>query len=191
MNGSIDRLLRLGLALAFNPARLMEDAASAARRMALLLACTAFAGFVLLPAIGCAAAGVWIFVQHRLGPVWAAFITAAALALVAVIVLLIGLAASRGRGRSERPRRENRAAGPESGPAPAAAALDMAAAALPALLGLLSVPRKAAAAGAAAGRGVFARHKGTFLLAAAVAGLVVGQDLIRPRRRERKTPRGK
>jgi hypothetical protein len=52
----------------------------------------------------------------------------------------------------------------------AAAALPAAAAAA------LAAPKGAAAAG----RGFFARHMGTALLAAAVAGLVLGQDLLRP-----------
>lgn len=179
MSGTLAQLLRMGLALAFNPVRLVEGAADSARRMTILLACGLMAGVILLPAIGCGAAGLWIFVQERLGPVWAALITAAALVLVAVIVLLIGLLASR-RPRGNRHHRRER--DEASGPSP----LDTAAAMAPALLGLLAMPRKAASAGAAAGRGFFARHKGTILLGAGIAGLVLGQDLFRPGRRRKR-----
>jgi cellobiose-specific phosphotransferase system component IIC len=172
---NLQRLLRIGLALAFNPARIIEDAADAARRTAILLVCTLIAGLILLPAVGCAAAGLWIFVQNRLGPVWAAFITAAALAILALISLLIGLLISWRRAIEQR---ERRASGESAGSA-AAAALQTAA------LAALAAPKQAAAAGAAAGRGFFARHKGTALLAAAVAGLLLGQDLFRPSRDHR------
>lgn len=178
MSRILAELMRLGLGFAINPARLMEDAAQAARRTTVLAICGIVAGFIMLPALGCGAAGLWIFVQHRLGPVWAAFITAAALALVAVLVLLIGLLAARPpRGRRERPRRR------EDQPASGPALMETAAALLPALLGLLTLPKKAATAGAAAGRGFFARHKSTILIAAAVAGLVAGQDLFKPGRK--------
>jgi hypothetical protein len=168
---NLQRLLRIGLALAFNPARIIEDAADAARRTAILLVCTLIAGLILLPAVGCAAAGLWIFVQNRLGPVWAAFITAAALAILALISLLIGLLISWRRAIE---RRERRASGESAVGSAAAAALHAAA------LTALAAPKQAAAAGAAAGRGFFARHKGTALLAAAVVGLLLGQDLFRP-----------
>jgi hypothetical protein len=165
---NLQRLLRIGLALAFNPARIVENAADAARRTAILVVCALVAGLILLPAAGCAAAGLWIIVQHDLGPVWAAFITAAALAILAIIVLLIGIIASKRRSE-QRDRR----------PAPSSqanAGLSAAAAAVPAALAALTAPKEIAAAG----RGLFARHKGTALLAAAVAGLVMGQDLLRP-----------
>jgi hypothetical protein len=165
---NLQRLLRIGLALAFNPARIVEDAADAARRTAILVVCALVAGLILLPAAGCAAAGLWIYVQHQLGPVWAAFITAAALVILAVIMLLIGIIASRRR-PAERDRRR-------SVPGRDANGLSAAAAAVPAALAALTAPKEMAAAG----RGLFARHKGTALLAAAVAGLVMGQDLLRP-----------
>jgi hypothetical protein len=165
---NLQRLLRIGLALAFNPARIVEDAADAARRTAILVVCALVAGLILLPAAGCAAAGLWILVQHYLGPVWAAFITAAALVVLAVIVLLIGIVASKRRSAE----RERRRAPSGQG----SAGLSAAAAAVPAALAALAAPKEMAAAG----RGLFARHKGTALLAAAVAGLVMGQDLLRP-----------
>lgn len=182
MSGTLAQLLRLGLALAFNPARLVEGAADSARRMTILLVCGLMAGFILLPAIGCGAAGLWIFVQERLGPVWAALITAAALVLVAIIILLIGLMASRKPRHSRQHHREREES---SGPSP----LDAAAAIAPALLGLLAMPRKAASAGAAAGRGFFSRHKGTILLGAGILGLVLGQDLFRPGRKRNRDPK--
>jgi hypothetical protein len=168
---NLQRLLRIGLAVAFNPARLVEDAADAARRTAILVVCGLVGGLILLPAAGCAAAGLWMIVQRDLGPIWAAFITAAAFVLLAVIVLLIGIIASKRRAR-EKPRAE---------PARQAGA---AAAVLPAALAALAAPK----AVAAAGRGLFNRHKGTALLTAAVIGLVMGQDLLRPGLK-RKQPR--
>lgn len=179
---NLRRLLRIALALAFNPARIVEDAAGAARRTAILVVCALIAGFILLPAIGCAAAGLWIFVQPRLGPVWAAFITAAALVIVALVILLIGLLASRRPRDQEARRSSEQAAALKSAAASATAALQATAVAA------LSAPKATAAAGVAASKGVFARHKGTALLAAAVAGLVLGQDLISSRR-DRKTRR--
>jgi hypothetical protein len=165
---NLQRLLRLGLSLAFNPARIVEDAASAARRTAILVVCALAAGLILLPALGCAAAGLWIYVQDARGPVWAALATAAAFLVVSVIVLLIGLIASR-KPSQQRARAQS------------APPMDAAAAAIPAALAALAVPKAAAAAG----RGFFNRHKGTALLTAAVVGLVMGQDLLRPRFRRR------
>ena len=160
---NLQRLLRTGLSLAFNPARIVEDAADAARRTAILVVCALVAGLILLPAAGCAAAGLWIIVQHNLGPAWAAFITAAALLILAVIVLLIGLVTSKRRSaKRDRPEKSRQ--------------LDAAAAVLPAALAALTAPKDVAAAG----RGFFNRHKGTALLTAAVVGLVMGQDLLRP-----------
>ena len=160
---SLQRLLRVGLALAFNPARIVEDVADAARRTAILIVCALVAGVILLPALGCAAAGLWIYVQHALGPVWAAFITAGAFLIVSVIVLLVGLIVSK------RPNKDR------SRPEPARQ-MSAAAAAIPSVLAAVSAPK----AVAAAGRGFFNRHKGTALLTAAVVGLVMGQDLLRP-----------
>ena len=163
---NFQRLLRIGLSLAFNPARIVENAADAARRTAILVVCALVAGLTLLPAAGCAAAGLWILVQHHLGPVWAAFITAAALVVLAAIILLIGLAASKRRSAD----RERQDAALQGG---AAASI---ASAIPAALTALTKPKDAVVAG----RGFFNRHKGTALLVAAVAGLVMGQDLLRP-----------
>ena len=160
---NIQRLLRVGLALAFNPARIVEDAVGAVRRTSILIVCALAAGLLLLPAAGCAAAGLWIVVQHNLGPVWAAFITAAAILILAVIVLLIGIIASK-RPKEKMTRTE---------PSRQAGAV---AAAIPAALAALTAPKDVAAAG----RGFFNRHKGTALLTAAVVGLVMGQDLLRP-----------
>jgi hypothetical protein len=83
-------------------------------------------------------------------------------------MLLIGIIASRRR-PAERDRRRSAQGRDTNG-------LSAAAAAVPAALAALTAPKEMAAAG----RGLFARHKGTALLAAAVAGLVMGQDLLRP-----------
>ena len=167
---NFQRLLRIGLSLAFNPARIVENAADAARRTAILVVCALVAGLILLPAAGCAAAGLWIIVQHNLGPTWAAFITAAALVILAVIVLLIGVIASKRRSiERERPEPARQFAG--------------AAAVLPAALAALTAPKEVAAAG----RGLFNRHKGTALLTAAVVGLVMGQDVFRPKLRRKRS----
>jgi hypothetical protein len=170
---NLQRLLRIGLALTFNPVAIVEDAAAAARRVAILSVCAIVAGFILLPAAGCGAAALWIFVQHRLGAVWAALITAAALLLLALIVLGIGIAQSKrpARGRDERPSR--RAAPAVAWPAAASA-----------ILASIPPPQELGAAG----RGFFRRHKGTALLAAVVAGLIFGQDVIRPRRPRKGRP---
>jgi amino acid transporter len=160
---SLQRLLRLGLSLAFNPARIVEDVADAARRTAILIVCALVAGIILLPALGCASAGLWIYVQHALGPVWAAFITAAAFLIVSVVILLVGLIASK------RPNKELKKPEP-------ARQIGAATAAIPSVLAAMAAPKEVAAAG----RGFFNRHKGTALLTAAVVGLVMGQDLLRP-----------
>ena len=110
---SIQRLVRLGAALAFNPMTIVEDAAAAARRTAVLIICILVAGVIVLPAVGCLAAALWIFVQHRLGPVWAAVITAAALILLAIIVLLVGVMQSKKR-PVDQERRTRRSSTPAS-----------------------------------------------------------------------------
>ena len=166
---NIQRLLRIALSLAFNPARIVEDAVGAVRRTAILIVCALVAALLLLPAAGCAAAGLWIVVQHSLGPVWAAFITAAAFIILAGILLLIGVLASK------RPAEDRKRVDPPR-------QLGAAAAALPAAIAALSAPKDVAAAG----RGFFNRHKGTALLTAAVVGLVMGQDLLRPGFRRKK-----
>jgi hypothetical protein len=101
---NLQRLLRLGSA-ALNPARVVQDALDAARRTAILIVCALVAVLILLPAVGCAAAGLWIYVQHKLGPVWAAFITAAAFLIASTTILLIGIIASKRR-RSQEPKRD-------------------------------------------------------------------------------------
>src|ERR1700712_112119 len=108
---SIQRLIRLGALLAVNPAALVEDAAAAARRTVILIVCALVAGTILLPGVGCLMAALWIFVQHRLGPVWAGVITAAAVFLLAIVILVIGLIQSKNPNRDRRaaPRRGYRA----------------------------------------------------------------------------------
>jgi hypothetical protein len=163
---SIQRLIRFGALLAVNPVALVEDAAAAARRTAILIVCTLIAGMVLLPGLGCLMAALWIFVQHRLGPVWAGVITAAAFFLLAIFILVIGLIQSKNPNRDRRaaPRRVHR-----TDPASLAAA---GLAALPPAGELMTQTRT-----------VFRKNKSTILMAAGVAGLLLGQNLLRPRTR--------
>ena len=159
---NFQRLLRIGLSLAFKPARIVEDAVGAVRRTAIFIVCALVAALVVLPAIGCAAAGLWIYVQHQLGPVWAAFITAAAFLIAAVVILLVGIIVSKRR--------------PSKQSSPKDRATNTVAMAVPAALAALAEPRRVASAS----RGFFNRYKGTALLTAAVVGMVMGQDALRP-----------
>ncbi|WP_216850319.1 hypothetical protein, partial [Acidisoma sp. L85] len=97
-------------------------------------------------------------VQERLGPLWAAIITAAAMLLLAITVLLIGILQSKA-GKKTRAQRD----------APRSAAA--------ASLSTLPPPR----AMLETSRSAFRRNKGTVLLAAGVAGLLLGQDLLKTR----------
>ena len=160
---NLQRLLRIGLSLAFNPARIVEDAVGAVRRTAILVVCALVAGLMLLPALGCAVAGLWIYMEHNLGPVWAAFITAAAFLILAVIILLIGIIASKRRPSKREIDEPSRK-------------IEAVATAVPAALAALAQPKQVAAAG----RGFFNRYKGSALLTAAVVGLVMGQNVLRP-----------
>ena len=165
---NLQRLLHLG-SLALNPARVVQDALDAARHTAILIVCALVAVLILLPAVGCAAAGLWIYVQHKLGLVWAAFMTAAAFLIAALIILLIGVIASKRR-RSQEPQRDE-----------PLRQINAIAAAVPAALTGLAGPRHISAAS----RRFFNDYKGTALLSAAVIGLILGQDVfrIRPRRK--------
>jgi hypothetical protein len=155
---SMGSLVKLGAALTFNPMTMVQDALASVRRTAILIVCELIAGLIVLPAIGCLMAALWIFVQERLGPLWAAIITAAAMLLLAIIVLLIGILQSKA-GKKTRAQRHT----PKS---MAAASLS----ALPTPKAMLENSRSA-----------FRRNKGTMLLAAGVAGLLLGQDLLRRR----------
>jgi hypothetical protein len=154
--------------LAFNPARIVEDAVGAVRRAVIFIVCALVAVLILLPAIGCTAAGLWIYVQRQLGPVWAAFITAAAFVVLAVIILLVGIMAS----KPPKPKQAQREPSHQ---------IEAVTAAVPAALAALADRKRVAAAS----RGFFNQNKGTALLAAVVLGLVMGQDLLRPGRRRR------
>src|ERR1700734_374545 len=92
---SMRSLVKLGATLAFNPMTMVQDALASVRRTAILIVCGLVAGLIVLPAVGCLMAALWIFVQERLGPLWAAIITAAAMLLLAIIVLLIGILQSK------------------------------------------------------------------------------------------------
>jgi hypothetical protein len=155
---SMRSLVKLGATLAFNPMTMVQDALASVRRTAILIVCGLVAGLIVLPAVGCLMAALWIFVQERLGPLWAAIITAAAMLLLAITVLLIGILQSKA-GKKTPAQRD----APGSG---AAASLS----ALPPPTAMLETSRSA-----------FRRNKGTVLLAAGVAGLLLGQDLLRPR----------
>jgi hypothetical protein len=167
---NLQRLLRVALSLAFNPARIFEDAVGAVRRTAIFIVCALVAALIVLPAIGCAAAGLWIYVQHQLGPIWAAFITAAAFVVLAAIILLVGIIGSKRRTSKQARRQPSRQ-------------IEAVAAVIPAALAALAEPKRVAAAS----RGFFNRNKGTALLSAAVLGLIMGQDLLRPSLRRRQS----
>jgi hypothetical protein len=153
---SMGSLVKLGATLAFNPMTMVKDALASVRRTAILIVCALIAGLIVLPAIGCLMAALWIFVQERLGPLWAAIITAAAMLLLAIIVLLIGILQSKA-GKKTRAQRDT----PRS----------------VAVLSALPPPQ----AMLETGRSAFRRNKGTALLAAGVAGLLLGQDFLKPR----------
>jgi hypothetical protein len=155
---SMGSLVKLGATLAFNPMTMVQDALASVRRTAILIVCALIAGMIVLPAIGCLMAALWIFVQERLGPLWAAIITAAAMILLAIIVLLIGILQSKA-GKKGAQRDTPRSV--------AAASLS----ALPPPKAILETSRSA-----------FRRNKGTALLVAGVAGLLLGQDFLKPRR---------
>ena len=151
-------LVKLGATLAFNPMRMVQDALASVRRTVILIVCALIAGLIVLPAIGCLMAALWIFVQERLGPLWAAIITAAAMLLLVIIMLLIGILQSKAGKKKQTQRDAPRSV--------AAASLS----ALPPPKAMLETSRSA-----------FRRNKGTVLLAAGVAGLLLGQDLLRRR----------
>jgi Putative Actinobacterial Holin-X, holin superfamily III len=155
---SMGSLAKLGATLAFNPMTMVKDALASVRRTAILIVCALVAGLIVLPAIGCLMAALWIFVQERLGPLWAAIITAAAMLLLAIIVLMIGILQSKASKKTRTQRDTPRSV--------AAASLS----ALPPSKAMLET-----------GRPAFRRNKGMALLAAGVAGLLSGQDLLRPR----------
>jgi hypothetical protein len=109
-------------------------------------------------------------VQHNLGVVWAAFITAAAFLVLAVIILLIGMIASKRRAPGKKRDEPSRQIGAVT-------------AAVPAALAALAEPKRVAAAS----HDLFNWYKGTALLTAAVIGLVMGQNVLRPDRRRKQS----
>jgi hypothetical protein len=167
---NLQRLLRVALSLAFNPARIFEDAVGAMRRTAIFIVCALVAALIPLPAIGSAAAGLWIYVQYQLGSVWAAFITAAAFVVLALVIIFVGIIASKHPNPKQARRESSRQ-------------IEAVAAVVPAALAALSEPKRVTAAG----RGFFNRNKGTALLSAVVLGLVMGQDLLRPSLRRKQS----
>jgi len=103
-------------------------------RLAIVAACAALAAVMMLGALGCLAAALWIYTLPSLGPVGAPLVVAAAFLIVTLILVAVAC-------RVRRPGRR-KAAG-----APAAASL------APELARILR------------------DHKGTVLLAAALAGM--------------------
>jgi hypothetical protein len=81
-------MLRLGLSLLVQ-AMAVHEAKDAAVRGVIYLAAGLLASTLLLGAVGCAMAGLWIYVGHHLGPVAAPLITAAALVILAGLALLL------------------------------------------------------------------------------------------------------
>ena len=81
-------MLRLALSL-FLQAMAVREARDAAARAILYLVAGWLAATLLLGAVGCAMAGLWIYVGHHLGPVAAPLITAAALVILAGLALLL------------------------------------------------------------------------------------------------------
>jgi hypothetical protein len=81
-------MLRLGLSLLVQ-AMAVREAKDAAVRGVIYLAAGLLASTLLLGAVGCAMAGLWIYVGHHLGPVAAPLITAAALVILAGLALLL------------------------------------------------------------------------------------------------------
>jgi hypothetical protein len=125
-----------------------ESAGQAAARFSASLVLGALAAVVAVGAIGCAAAGLWIYLLPHVGSAGAAFITALALLLLAAI--LAGIA-----WRVLRARRRRRGA---SGAAAGAAELG---------LELAERARRA-------GNGLVREHKTSLLLAALIGGLILG-----------------
>ncbi len=81
-------MLRLALSLVLQ-AMAVREAKDAAVRGLLYLVSGIVAAILLLGAVGCAMAGLWIYVGHHLGPVAAPLITAAALVILAGLTLLL------------------------------------------------------------------------------------------------------
>ena len=81
-------MLRLALSL-FLQAMAAREAKDAAVRGVLCLVAGLLATTLILGAVGCAMAGLWIYVGRHLGPVAAPLITAAALLILAGLALLL------------------------------------------------------------------------------------------------------
>src|SRR6478736_3156577 len=81
-------MLRLALSLLVQ-AMAVREAKDAAVRVVLYLVAGLLAATLLLAAVGCAMAGLWIYVGDHLGPVAAPLITAAALVILAGLALLL------------------------------------------------------------------------------------------------------
>ena len=81
-------MLRLALSLVLK-AMAVREAKEAAVRGVLCLVAGLLAAILFLGALGCAIAGLWIYVGRHLGPVGAPLICAAALVLLAGLALVL------------------------------------------------------------------------------------------------------
>src|SRR5262245_2186529 len=136
-----------------------ESAGRAIRRVSVAAALGLLAALIVVGAIGCAAAGLWIWLRPAVGPVGAPFITALVLLPVAAILAGAGYLILRDKRGPQR----RTTGGNELG-----VAMDLADRAGRAGLGLLR------------------ENKGSLLLTALIGGLVLGSDISARSRRERR-----
>jgi uncharacterized membrane protein len=160
-------ILRVAAALASRLANLEPPGRAIARIAAAVVLGGFGAAIAILAAVGCAAAGLWIYLQQHAGPVSAAFITAAALLVLAVI--LVAIAYLLLRRKTPRRRRRN-----DTGAGAAAAQVGQA-------VELADRARRA-------GLNYLREHKTSILLTSLVGGVVFGSlagPLLRARRNRR------
>jgi hypothetical protein len=136
-----------------------ESAGRAIRRVSVAVALELLAALIVIGAVGCAAAGLWIWLRPAVGPVGAPFITALVLLLVAAILAGAGYLILRDKRRPAR--------GTAGG-------------------GELGVAMDLADRAGRAGLGLLREHKGSLLLTALIGGLVLGSDILARPRRERR-----
>jgi hypothetical protein len=91
--GSLLRLVEALLALG----RFTSGLGAALRRGSIALACLAIAALLVLAAIGCAVAALWLYLLPLLGQVGAPLAAAGALVVVALVLLLVARSVLRGR----------------------------------------------------------------------------------------------
>jgi hypothetical protein len=91
--GSVLKLVEALLALG----RFASGLGAALRRGSIALACLAIAALLVLAAIGCAVAALWLYLLPLLGNVGAPLAAAGALIVVALVLLLVASRVLRGR----------------------------------------------------------------------------------------------